>query len=97
MGPCASHEVVRATNWGLSESEALVLEHTLRSGDADSAIEQLWVVRELMQRFGLSLEELSRRFDRSVSWVSRRLGLATDLSAAVQEQVRPARSARTLR
>ena len=27
------------------------------------------------QRFGYSLEELARRFDRSVSWVSRRLAL----------------------
>ena len=81
-------DVVRATEWALSETEALVLERTLRSGDADSAIEQGWLVRELMQRFGLGLEELSRRFDRSVSWVSRRLGLVTDLPPGVQEQVR---------
>lgn len=81
-------DVVRATEWALSEAEALLLERTLRSGDGDSAIEQGWLVRELMQRFGLGLEELSRRFDRSVSWVSRRLGLVTDLPPAVQEQVR---------
>jgi ParB family chromosome partitioning protein len=81
-------DVVRATEWALSEAEALLLERTLRGGDADSAIEQGWLVRELMQRFGLGLDELSRRFDRSVSWVSRRLGLVTDLPPAVQEQVR---------
>lgn len=81
-------DVVRATEWAMSEAEALVLERTLRSGDADSAIEQGWLVRGLMQRFGLGLEELSRRFDRSVSWVSRRLGLVTELPPAVQEQVR---------
>ena len=81
-------DVVRATEWALSEAEALVLERTLRGRDSDSAIEQGWLVRELMQRFGLGLEELSRRFDRSVSWVSRRLGLVTDLPLAVQEHVR---------
>jgi hypothetical protein len=29
----------------------------------------------LEQRFGYSLDELARRFDRSMSWVSRRLAL----------------------
>jgi len=81
-------DVVRATEWALGEAEALLLERVLRSGESDSAIEQGWLVRELMQRFGLGLEELARRFDRSVSWVSRRLGLVTDLPASVQEQVR---------
>lgn len=81
-------DVLRATEWALSEAEALLLERTLRGRDAESAIEQGWLVRELMQRFGLSLEELARRFDRSVSWVSRRLGLVTDLPPVVQEQVR---------
>jgi len=32
-------------------------------------------VAELEQRFGYGLDELARRFDRSVSWVSRRLAL----------------------
>ena len=81
-------DVVRATEWALGESEALLLERALRGGDADSAIEQGWLLRELMQRFGLGPDELARRFDRSPSWVSRRLGLVTDLPAVVQEQVR---------
>ncbi|HEU4580074.1 MAG TPA: hypothetical protein VFS67_17570 [Polyangiaceae bacterium] len=51
-------------------------------------IEQGWLLRELGQRFGLGLDELGRRFDRSPSWVSRRLGLVTDLPARVQEEVR---------
>lgn len=81
-------DLVRATEWALGEAEALLLERALRCGDTDSAIEQGWLLCELMQRFGLDLEELARRFDRSVSWVSRRLGLVTDLPAVVQEQVR---------
>jgi ParB-like chromosome segregation protein Spo0J len=83
-----SQDVVRATEWALSELEALLLERALRGGDGDSAIEQGWLLCELMQRFGLGLDELARRFDRSPSWVSRRLGLVTDLPPAVQERVR---------
>jgi ParB-like chromosome segregation protein Spo0J len=82
------HDVVCAAAWELGELEALLLERALRGGDAASAIEEGWLLRELMQRFGLGLEELARRFDRSASWASRRLGLVTDLPALVQEQVR---------
>jgi ParB family transcriptional regulator, chromosome partitioning protein len=39
-------------------------------------------------RFGYGLEELERRFDRSVSWVSRRLALVELLPEAIQRQVR---------
>ena len=47
-------------------------------------------MRELSQRFGLSLQELGRRFDRTRSWVSRRLALVGQLPASVQEHVRAA-------
>jgi hypothetical protein len=40
------------------------------------------------QRFGYSLDELARRFDHSVSWVSRRLALVELLPEATQRQVR---------
>jgi len=42
----------------------------------------------LEQRFGYGLDELARRFDRSVSWVSRRLALVEVLPEAIQQQVR---------
>jgi hypothetical protein len=42
----------------------------------------------LEQRFGYNLDELARRFDRSVSWVSRRLALVEVLPEAIQQQVR---------
>jgi len=82
------HDVVRAAEWALGELDALVLEHVMRGADGSSAIEQGWLLRELGQRFGLSLDELGRRFDRSPSWVSRRLGLVSDLPVRVQDQVR---------
>jgi ParB-like chromosome segregation protein Spo0J len=82
------HDVVRAAEWMLGELDAVVLERVMRGSDGDSAIEQGWLLRELVQRFGLGLDELGRRFDRSTSWVSRRLGLVTDLPTSVQEEVR---------
>jgi ParB-like chromosome segregation protein Spo0J len=82
------HDVAEALEWALTEPEALLLDRALRTGEATSALEQGWLVRELSQRFGLSLEELARRFDRTRSWVSRRLALVGQLPASVQEHVR---------
>jgi hypothetical protein len=42
----------------------------------------------LHERFGLSLEELARRFNHSVSWVSRRLALVRELPDSIQDRVR---------
>jgi ParB family transcriptional regulator, chromosome partitioning protein len=81
-------DTVRATPWELVEAEALLLERTLRTGESDSALEQGWFLRELRDRFQLSGEELARRFDRTRSWVSRRLALVAELPEAVQKHVR---------
>jgi ParB-like chromosome segregation protein Spo0J len=81
-------DVVRATAWDLSEADALLLERMLRTGDADSALEQGWFLRELRDRFQLSGRELGQRFARTESWVSRRLALVTELPEAVQRHVR---------
>jgi hypothetical protein len=72
----------------MSEAEALLLDRTLRFSPQESALEQGWLLAELEQRFGYSLEELGRRFDRSVNWVSRRLALVELLPEAIQQQVR---------
>jgi hypothetical protein len=63
----------------------------MHEASRDSAIEQGWFLCELRERFGLSCEELARRFDRSVSWVSRRLGLVRQLPEALQDCVRQGR------
>ncbi len=81
-------DLVSATVWDLSESDALVLERMMRIGATSSAIEDGWLLRELRDRFGLSGDELSHRFDRSASWVSGRLGLVSDVPEAIQAQVR---------
>lgn len=80
-------DTVWATVWDLPELEALLLARGLR-GAAETAIEQAWLLTELAQRFGLDGLELARRFDRSPSWVSRRLALVKVLPAAVLEAVR---------
>jgi ParB family chromosome partitioning protein len=81
-------DTVEAVVWPLTETEALLLDHSLRSAERDTALEEGWLLAELQQRFGYGLEELARRFDRSVSWVSRRLALVELLPESVQQQVR---------
>jgi ParB family chromosome partitioning protein len=81
-------DTVQAVVWPLSESGALLLERSLRMSEHETALEQGWLLAELEQRFGYGLDELARRLDRSVSWVSRRLGLVEVLPGAVQQQVR---------
>ena len=82
------HDTVLATEWALSESDALLFERLLRSGDADTAIEQGWFLREMHVRFGIAQMELARRFSRTQSWVSRRIALVTQLPESVQTHVR---------
>jgi ParB/RepB/Spo0J family partition protein len=80
-------DTVRATHWQIEEAEALMLERGLRRGSED-ALDQAWLLAELQERFGWSLEELARRFEHSKSWVSGRLALLQLLPVPVQEQVR---------
>jgi len=81
-------DTVEAVVWPIGEAEALLLDRSLRAAAPESALEQGWLLHELEQRFGYGLEELARRFDRSVSWVSRRLALVELLPEAIQQQVR---------
>jgi ParB family chromosome partitioning protein len=85
------HDIVLAIEWSMNEAEALLLSRSLRSAEAESALEQGWLLKELHTSFGMSQEELARRFDRSLSWVSRRLALACELPASVQGHVQSGR------
>ena len=84
-------DAVAATVWDMTEVDALLLSRALRSTDAESALEQGWLLARLASSFGMAQEELARRFDRSPSWVSRRLALVSELPLAVQEEVRRGR------
>jgi ParB family chromosome partitioning protein len=81
-------DLVTATCWDLSEAEALVLDRLMRTGEGATALEQGWLLHELAHRFALALDDLGRRFARSVSWVSRRLALVEELPATIQDHVR---------
>jgi ParB family chromosome partitioning protein len=81
-------DTVEATVWAMGEAEALLLSRSQRMSPRESALEQGWLMSEMEQRFRYSLDELARRFDRSVSWVSRRLALVELLPKAVQRYVR---------
>jgi len=81
-------DTVRATVWDMDEAEALVLDRSLRTAEQETALEQGWLLEELHRGLGLSFEDLARRFDRSVSWVSRRLALVKELPESVQKHVR---------
>jgi ParB family chromosome partitioning protein len=86
-------DTVEATVWAMSAAEALLLDRSLRFSPRESALEQGWLLSEMEQCLGCSLEELARRFDRGVSWVSRRLALVELLPEAIQQQVREGRIA----
>jgi ParB/RepB/Spo0J family partition protein len=81
-------DTVEATVWPMSEAEAMLLSNSLRNGPQESALEHGWLLAEMERRFGYSVDELAGRFDRSTSWVSRRLALVELLPEAIQQQVR---------
>ena len=81
-------DVVEAVMLELTEAEALIRSHRLDGQRARSALEDGWLLEELMQRHGLGLDELAIRLGRSRSWVSRRLALVLVLPIAVQDRVR---------
>jgi ParB family chromosome partitioning protein len=81
-------DTVTAVAWEMPEPEALIFRQVLHTDATDSALEQGWLLRTLHEDHGLPLEHLARRFDRSVSWVSRRLSLVRTLPAPIQEHVR---------
>src|ERR1700722_8440940 len=81
-------DTVEAVAWPMSEAAAVLLDRSLRLSEHETALEVGWLLAEMEQRFGYSLEDLARQFDRSVSWVSRRLALVELLPETIQQQVR---------
>jgi len=75
----------------LSESAALLYRHCQESVHPRTALEDGWLLRELIEEHGMTQAELSRQLQRSESWVSRRLSLVQTLPASAQELVRRGR------
>ena len=73
---------------GASEADALAYCHRLTTGRVRSAIEEGWLVRELRESLGRTLAHIGLSLGRSTSWVSRRLGFATEMPAEIETAVR---------
>jgi ParB/RepB/Spo0J family partition protein len=84
-------DTVAAVVWEMAEAEALIFRHLLHTDATDSAFEQGWLLRTLHEQHGLALDALARRFDHSVSWVSRRLSLVRTLPEEIQQHVQDGR------
>jgi ParB family chromosome partitioning protein len=82
------HDGVFGVMWEMSEPDALIFRQIVHTEGGASALEQGWLLRALHEGHDLGLLDLARRFDRSVSWVSRRLALARELPEAIQQRVR---------
>ena len=80
-------DTVTAVVWEMPEPEALIFRQVLHTDATDSALEQGWLLRTLHDDHRVALDVLARRFDRSLSWVSRRLSLVRTLPEAIQQHV----------
>jgi len=85
------HDTIAAVMWEMSEAEALIFRQLLHTDATASALEQGWLLRTLHEDHDLALDALARRFDRSVSWVSRRVNLVRTLPEPVQRHVHDGR------
>ncbi len=81
-------DTVAAVVWEMAASEALIFRQLLQTDATENVFEQAWLLRTLHEEHGLALDVIARRFDRSVSWVSRRLSLVRALPDAIQQHVR---------
>ena len=81
---------VEATVLELTEAHALLLAFRLERNRARSAIEEAWLLRELLGGHAIAQCDLAALLGRSASWVSRRLALVEVLPAAAEQAVRAA-------
>jgi ParB family transcriptional regulator, chromosome partitioning protein len=81
-------DTVAAVVWEMTTGDALIFRHLLQTDAAENVFEQAWLLRALHEEHGLALDVVARRFDRSVSWVSRRVSLVRTLPDTIQQHVR---------
>lgn len=81
-------DLVDAVVLDVPEPEALVLAWRLESRRRRSALEEGWMIAELIRRHALDQRQVAERLQRSVSWVSRRLALVQQLPSVAQEAVK---------
>ena len=84
-------DVVVALLLDQDEARALVTTWRLETGGRRSALEDGWLIIELMDRHSWSQSEVAQRLQRSKSWVSRRRSLVESLPDSAREAVRMGR------
>lgn len=80
-------DLVEALIVSLSEADALVISHRVDGARERTALEQGWLLRELIEAHSLSRTQLAIQLGRSSSWISRRLSLVELLPERVQRAV----------
>jgi len=84
-------DTVLAMTLHLSERDALLFAYRTGTGRRRFALEDAWLLRELIDRFSMKQTELALLLSRSDSFVSRRLALVVHLPDSVQKAVRDGR------
>jgi ParB/RepB/Spo0J family partition protein len=79
---------VQATVLDLAQADALLLAFRLERNRVRSAIEEAWLLHELIEGHAIAQHALGPLLGRSPSWVSRRLALTAVLPAAAEATVR---------
>lgn len=80
-------DMIQVLIWPEGEVDALVTAHHLEHPRPRSPLEDAYLIRALQKEHGLSQCEIGRRLGHTQSWVSRRLGLISDLPGWLQTMV----------
>ncbi len=82
-----ARDVVEAVLLETDEVDALVLRHRMKSARA-TPLEDGWLIEDLVEGHGLTLEQVAQRLHKSKSWVSRGLALVQILPKTAQDAVK---------
>jgi len=81
-------DLVLAVTLDVDVADALILAWNLERGRRRNALEESWMLAELMENHDKSVTDLTLLMRRTKSWVSERLGLLSALPQSVQNAVR---------
>ncbi len=82
-----ARDVVEAALLETDEVDALVMRHRMKSA-RPSPLEDGWLIEDLVEGHGLTLEQVAQRLRKSKSWVSRCLALVQILPKEAQDAVK---------
>jgi len=80
-------DTLEAVALELPVGEALIVVHRMEAKRSRTALEEGWLIAELLTGQGMSARQIALRLHRSASWVCRRASLVIDLPDKVQKAV----------